>query len=545
MYRCLFFIYICPMKLLKVGKYYVWHGDYYTKEIPKAAGMSWNPTKKRWETSKDEIAVTLIEYAQEPLKSILEGIQADINSRIDLSKAVDANIDIPAPPGLEYFGYQRAGIAYALTNTNTLIGDEMGLGKTIQAIGVINASPHIKRILVVCPASLKLNWERELKRWLVSPKTIRVLTSADRLRVDADIYIANYEIIGKLKWLRIKYDLIIGDECHYLKNQKSQRSQYFAEIRERADKLILLTGTPILNRPIELWNILQLLRFDMKFWRYVSKYCGASEENGWDMSGAQNLDELQQLLRTSVMIRREKADVLTELPPKTRQIIYLDPKKYRKYLDKESKFLSKAGLRGAESVDRMHQLKPKHIAELAKLRHETALAKVPDLVQLILAALESNNKVVVFAHHRDVIDALSAAFDNSVKLTGEMSIIERDVAVSQFQTNPDVRVFIGSIKAAGVGLTLTAANTVIFGELDWVPGNLSQAEDRLHRIGQVDNVLVYHVVVDGSIDAMLAKRVTEKQAIIDQAMRVDVMADLQEKRKAELEALRREITDDP
>lgn len=507
------------MKLLKVDNWYVWQGGYETKDIPKAAKFRWNADKKRWETNILEYALNLREYAEEPLRSELEGYL----KRYEDSAATDADVNIPAPDGLSYFGYQRAGIAYAMNNPNVLIGDEMGLGKTIQAIGVINAVPTINKIMIVCPASLKLNWKRELSRWLVRDLEVKVITSSNKSKVDADILIVNYDILTRLSWLHtLNCDLLIADECHYLKNPKAQRTMIFTTIREHAERLILLTGTPILNRPVEMWNLLRLLKFDMKEWYYYTRYCGASKENGWDKSGATNMEELQVKLRREVMIRREKAQVLADLPPKTRQIIYLDPENYLDVLDAEQKFLSMDEVSNytvyEDGVLALHEPSTRHISEMAKLRHATAMAKVGEVIAHAKTVLESTDKVVIFAHHQDVIAALYEAFQNeAVALVGGMSAALKDNAVYAFQNDPRIRVFIGSIQAAGVGLTLTAASTVIFAELDWVPANLTQAEDRCHRIGQFGNVLVYHVVVDGSMDAMLAKRIVAKQDIIDRA----------------------------
>lgn len=529
------------MKLLQIDGVYVWHGGYMTRDIPKSAGMSWNKKKRRWETRNNDIALSLRKYADVALQAKLDSLNSELQRRMKLSAATTSDAVIPAPEGLNYYPYQKAGIVFAHENKNVLIGDAMGLGKTIQVIGLLNLDPTIQNVVIVCPASLKLNWKHELETWLTVKRNIYVVDATAKITEPADIIIVNYDIINRFE-IDGDIDLLVGDECHKLKNEKTIRSEAFAAYRKHAKRLILLTGTPILNRPIELWNLLSLLDFDMAFWEFASRYCGASKENGWDRSGATNMAELQMKLRRSVMIRREKADVLKELPPKTRQIIYLDPAKYRSILDEESQFLFRAGLRDEMSVMEMREPSPKHISEMAILRHQTALAKVPDVVDFITTTLDCTEKIVVFAHHQDVIELIYTAFaDISVKFTGGMSQTEKDDAIRAFQTNPEIRVFVGSIQAAGVGITLTAASTVMFAELDWVPGNLSQAEDRLHRIGQTGNVLVFHIVVDGSMDAMLAKRLITKQAIIDEAMRMDVMKLKQDERSQAMESLEQSI----
>ena len=241
------------------------------------------------------------------------------------------------------------------------------------------------------------------------------------------------------------------------------------------------------------------------------------------------------------MIRRLKKDVLKELPPKYRQVIEIPA-------NGNSKIVARERERMAEIESRLEDLKiavemakisddPKAFAEavknlrsavmvsfeeMSRVRHETALAKVPDIVAFLSDAI-SNHKVVCFAHHRDVIEKIEAAFpDNSVKLYGGMSEKDKNASIEKFQNDDNIRLFIGSIKAAGVAITLTAATHVVFAELDWVPGNMTQAEDRCHRIGQTDNVLVQHLVLEGSLDAHMAYKLVEKQEIIDKALDEDI-----------------------
>jgi SWI/SNF-related matrix-associated actin-dependent regulator 1 of chromatin subfamily A len=251
------------------------------------------------------------------------------------------------------------------------------------------------------------------------------------------------------------------------------------------------------------------------------------------------LDELQRTLRETVMVRRLKKDVLTELPPKRRQVIELPANGLARVVEKEQR----AEARWAEEINRLkaerdfasanadeaayeaaiarlREARQAEFTELSRLRHEGAIAKLPKVVDHCLELLEAVDKLIIFAHHHDVVAGLMDELKdfNPVRLTGEDSQAARDAAVQSFQNDPTTRVFVGSIQAAGVGLTLTAASTVVFAELDWVPGNMSQAEDRLHRIGQNDAVLVQHVVLDGSLDAKLAKTLVRKQAILDAAL---------------------------
>lgn len=514
---------------------YVFLCEKYERATPKAAGFRFDWDKFVWWSDNALAAGRLLEWADEATTASVLAASEDIDAVVAASSAQDADIDIPAPDGLEYLPFQRAGIAFASARPATLIADEMGLGKTIEAIGVINnADPTINTVLVVCPASLKLNWQRELEKWLVRPMPVGIVNGTVP---DTAIRICNYEQLRKLEIGPI--DLLIVDEAHYAKNPKAARTKNVAEWAKVARRVILMTGSPILNRPIELHSLLSMLApTDWPFWPYVKRYCAAYKGRwGWDLSGSSNLEELQHKLRSTVMVRRLKADVLTELPAKRRQMIVL--KGDGNVLKAEREAMERMDSRRedleltrdlAEAVGddeayrqavqglREHELAI--FTEMSRMRHETAMAKAPAVADHVANLLESVDKVVLMAHHHDVIDLLVSALDQYgvVSLTGEDTLTARQDAVDRFQNNPEVRVFVGSIQAAGVGLTLTASNTVVFAELDWVPGNMSQAEDRCHRIGQVNSVLVQQVVLDGTIDARLAAALIDKQEIIDAAV---------------------------
>ena len=536
--------------------------SYAERHIPKSAGFRWDPVAKVWWTDDEEKArliasdnaVAAINGAAE------EKAEAD-NASIESSRATDADIVVPAPDGLEYLPFQRAGIAYAASRPSTLVGDEMGLGKTIQALGVINSDDTIVNTLVICPKAVTLNWGREAEKWLVRPTRIEVVagTKAD-FPVHQGVTILNYDILHahRASIDAVAWDLLIVDEAHYLKNKKARRTKCVLGAKAKRDgkwvdspapiaakRRIFLTGTPIVNRPVELWPIVQSIDpsgLGKNFMKFAKRYCNARQGSwGWDFTGSSNLDELQRRVRSSVLVRRLKKDVLTELPAKRRQVIAVpangatgavraETDAWDRYEDEITELraavaLSEASEDKAAYDEAVRQLKDRTQAafsEIAKLRHETALAKVPAVIDHITETLEAVDKVVVFAHHRDVISAIRDAFhEECVVITGATSAQDRQDCVDAFQTSPACRVFIGNVQAAGVGITLTAAAHVIFAELDWVPGNLSQAEDRCHRIGQHDSVLVQHLVIDGSLDARIAHAVVAMQAVIDRALDED------------------------
>lgn len=512
------------------------------KDIPKDAGFRWNPTTKRWETRQLRTALCLAEYATpEARNAIRERMDDDERAKLD-SAAKDSDMAIPAPEGCEYMPFQRAGIAYGMARPSVLLADEPGLGKTIQAIGIINADPSIQRVMVVCPASLRINWKREMDKWLVRPLRVRVAESG--WPIGSEVIICNYDRLEKFQpELKHQYfDLLILDEAHYIKTRKAKRSKMAKAIYAR--RKVLITGTPIVNRPVELWNLIECMGgLGMKFWEYVNRYCNAYKSRfGWDFSGSCHLDELQEQLRIRYMVRRLKKDVLAELPVKTWQIIELPANGLSGQVQRECEFMERketteqalkeardqakdAGDEASyrKAVDELSDFAKSSFAEMSLIRHETARMKVPYVIEHAKEILEESEKLVVFAHHHDVVASLAAGLRpyGAVVLSGETSLPNRQAAVDAFQTDPKVRVFIGSIQAAGVGLTLTAASRCVFAELDWTPSSLSQAEDRLHRIGQRDAVQIQHIVVEGSIDAHIAKIVVEKQRVIGKALNAE------------------------
>lgn len=303
------------------------------------------------------------------------------------------------------------------------------------------------------------------------------------------------------------------------------------------------------GRPIELHNIISDLDPVWEnFMGYAKRYADAHQvsigrHTHWDFSGASNLDELQRKLRETIMVRRLKEDVLTELPAKVRQVIEMIPESdaAQALVRDEAEFwtTSRAKLEALRAevetakedpdayraaAARLREYDEISFTEISRMRHETAVAKVPQVVDHLAEAMGDDEayKIIVAAHHRDVIDQIrSAGVERGwrpVILTGAENTDERQAAVDAFQNNPAVRLFIGSITAAGVGITLTASSHVVFAELDWVPGNISQMEDRAHRIGQRDSVLVQHLVLSGSIDAKMIETIISKQDLIDSSL---------------------------
>ena len=535
------------------------HSSYEERAFPKAAGFRWDPVRKQWWTEDRNAAAKLADAADDTCRVDLLALRDHHAASLEASRQSTVSADdlasVPVPAGLTPYPFQVAGIRYALSRPATLIADEMGLGKTVEALAVINSDPTVTRTLVVCPAHLRLNWQREAGRWLTRPTQV-FLASAKAwptLPARGDvIVVAHYEALTRHAAVArsIDWDLLIADEAHYLKSPRAQRSiavlgtvaqkrgEVVAPIAAR--RKLFLTGSPVLNRPRELFNLIRGL--DPVTWanegRFLFRYCGP-ETNRWGttFNGCTNGEELQRKLRETIMVRRLKADVLTELPAKVRQVLVLPCDGTVKAVVAERKAIERVlrdrGLEpaGDDYVDTIRSLEGNAVAfaEISRIRHETALAKVPAVADHVRDALDSREKVVVFVHHRDVAVALATALAEfgAVLATGEQSIEQRQAAVDAFQTDPEVRVIVASIYGAGTGFTLTAASLVIFAELAWTPGDLSQAEDRLHRIGQTDSVLIQHLVLEGSLDERMAQTIIAKQDMIlrvTDALTVDPIA---------------------
>ena len=538
----------------------------YNEQI-KAAGGRWQSHNESWLLPVGLSAHDAVTKLQNlcKLKSedgLLEAMKSQAEALSSLSSQLDIDIDIPAPDGLAYMGYQKVGIAYALQRGSALIADEPGLGKTIQAVGISNAVPEIKRVLVVAPATLRINWRREWQKWCVKGLSVGIVASGkpeDWPQVD--VILITYDLVAKhlVKIHEKTWDMLIVDEAHTLRNSTAKRTQNIFGHKQKdkptipaipANRKILLTGTPIVNRPVELWPLISAVNPDRfcSFWAFANRYCEATKSKyGWDFSGAENLDELQVELRAHCMVRRKKSDVLKELPAKTRQIIRVENaailKKEKAALRKirddvvkveASKILAylSDNIDKYDNASKLGGSGKSSGTNVFELRHLSALAKVPLAASLVEEALEQG-KVILFAHHKDVIEAYKSHFGSSaVVVNGSMSAEQRQASVDRFQNDDSCTVFIGSLQAAGVGLTLTASSHVIFAELDWVPGNMTQAEDRAHRLGQLDNVLIWHVVVDDSIDAKIADLLVRKQTIIDAVMAEEIETESESENEA-------------
>jgi SWI/SNF-related matrix-associated actin-dependent regulator 1 of chromatin subfamily A len=437
--------------------------------------------------------------------------------------------------------HQEEAIIKLLQNDKFLLLDTPGLGKTASSI-IAALESDAKKILVICPASLKLNWKKEIsiyddsdnvsiiqREWKPNKWTIINYDILDKFNTiekpkkgkkpkfkfqEYDEVAVNNQILNE------QFDLIICDEAHYLKSSSSNRTKHVKKIAKTIKKRWFLTGTPITNKPVDLFSLLSMVEHPLStnYNSFLYSYCNAKTmmikgRRIIKADGASNLEELNRRIKP-VSIRRRKEDVL-DLPDKIISPIYLQ-------LDDDDK------IDYDSSVERYIQMREeqgknvsyaKKLVELSVLRRWVAENKLKHTKELINNSLESDKKVIVFTDYTSVVNTLREEYkDICVVINGETSQKDRQKAVEDFQNNPNVRLFIGNTVAAGVGLTLTAAEVVIVNDLNWTPANVDQSLDRAFRIGQTKDVICYFPLFDDTIDTIVYEVLDKKRDIINMAI---------------------------
>jgi len=488
------------------------------KTLPNRKFYDNGNNRKYWLCPYTTEAVEKLKSWEFELDPKLEEYYNKVNT---ITNTILPNITIPELDEILY-PFQKEAIAFIeARNGRALLALDMGLGKSIISLGWLKLHEDRKPVLIVCPATLKLNWLREINKWFPNENNIQILYGKyPNENITGDIVIINYDILAD--WvnalIKIPFKVLILDESHFIKNRTANRTKAVKAISKNIPHILALTGTPILNRPIEIYNVLKILAPNQtpNFWEYVNRYCGAHHNGfGWDFNGATNTEELHKKLSSTIMFRRLKKDVLQDLPDKIRTYVPIELDNKNTYVRAEEDF-----------VDFIYKTKGKNAA--MKVSNAEAIAKVEVLKQVAVKGklkqvkewindfLSTDGKLVVFAIHRFVIDELMKEFkDIAVKVDGSVTGVNRDKAVQAFQNDDKIRLFIGNINAAGVGLTLTAASNVVFIELPWSPAILEQAEDRCHRIGQKDTVNIYYLLGVDTIEEKIAKMLDSKRKILD------------------------------
>lgn len=423
---------------------------------------------------------------------------------------------------IEYYGIEDVYDITMQSPNNNFIANGIvvhNCGKTIQAIGYYALHSERRPVLVVVPASLKGNWEKEINKCLPD-EPVQIISGRSLMDyyIINGFIIINYDIISHhLSALeKIPFKGIIIDECHYIKNQKAERTKATKFLAKKIEDVLALSGTPITNKPLEFFTILNILQpiVFKSWWNYVTRYCGAKRGYwGLELGGATNTEELYNKLINTVMLRRLKKDVLKDLPDKTRTIIPMRIKNSKEYKEILADFINWSGsYTGNQKLG---------MVKIQKLQQVAAIGKMESVFEWVDNMLETGEKLVIFATHHKTIDMLMKRYkDKTVKIDGRTSTAPnvRSDIVNEFQTNENIRLFVGSIKAAGVGLTLTVSSNVAFIEYPWVPSDVLQAEDRCHRIGQKNAVNVWHLVSEDTVEELLLNVLNEKAEILGQVL---------------------------
>lgn len=435
--------------------------------------------------------------------------------------------------------HQKEAIQKLVENKKFILADDMGLGKTTSTI-IAALETGAKKILIICPATLKINWKREIENY--SDRSI-FISEGKQFSTEDDFVIVNYDIIKNFHdpkkkdeslILMSKFDLIIIDEAHYIKNAQAQRTKLINDITKSVDRLWLLTGTPMTSRPIDYFNLLSLIDSPVaKNWMaYVIRYCAGFQfkvgpRKIWNVQGASNLEELRD--RTAgLTLRRLKENVL-DLPDKIITPVYLRLKS-KMYEEVMGEYYNWYEKNPEESKSLTVQF-----TKLTKVRQIIADEKISQTIEIAENIIEQGKKVIIFCNFTDSLNKITEHFGKAaVKLDGSMSKVERQFSVDQFQENEKVKVFVGNIKAAGVGITLTAGEAAIFNDLSFLPSDHAQAEDRAYRYGQKNNVLVYYPIFENTIEGIIYDILNNKKQVI-----ATVMGDNQSTADAAEEILKR------
>ena len=460
---------------------------------------------------------------------------------------VDVNVDLTkyneilSKYGKTLYKHQEDGIKFLLSRNGCILADDMGLGKSMQSI-IAAIESGAEKILIVTTSSTKINWEREInvfcnettiidgKKWDSNKFTIinfDILKNFHSLPATKKIKEGEEPILIR-DIVNTKFDLCIVDEAHNLKNNESIRGKIMVDVcvKYNIPKVWLLTGTPVANRPMDFFNLLKLIKSPIaENWKhYAVRYCDGRQffrtlKNGqrkqiWLTDGASNLEELANKTK-NILLRRLKKDAI-DMPDKIVTPMYhqLDKAGWKMYEQLWVEYVEMKKKLGKKTMESQ-----KDLVELILLRQFIAIQAIPYTIEMIENALEMGRKVIVFTSFSEEQEIIANHFGkHAVRHNGSMSNVKKQHSVDQFQNNDKIKVFIGNIKSAGVGITLTEATVVIFNSFDWVPGNNEQAEDRAYRIGQNNDVNVYYQLFEDTISTRMWEMLRNKKDIISTIM---------------------------
>jgi SNF2 family DNA or RNA helicase len=426
--------------------------------------------------------------------------------------------------------HQKEAIEKLVRNKKFILADDMGLGKTTSTI-ISALETGAKKILIVCPASLKINWQREIENY--SDRSVYI-AEGKKFSTESDFVIINYDILKNFHdpkkkdesiILNTNFDLVIMDEAHMISNPQAQRTKIVNDLCGKVERVWLLTGTPMTSRPMNYYNLLSLVESPVaaNWMAYAKRYCNGfqfsvGKRKVWNVTGASNLDELRERTQSHIL-RRLKEDVL-DLPDKIITPVYLRLKS-KDYEELMGEYFNWYDNNSEESSSLTIQF-----GKLMKVRKVIAEEKVKNTIELAENIIEQGKKVIIFTNFTDTLKTIYEHFGKqAVYLDGSCSKPHRQKAVDDFQTNDKIKVFVGNLKAAGVGITLTAAEAVIMNDLSFVPAEHAQAEDRSHRIGQKNSTSVYYPLFENTIEGVIYDILNRKKKIISTVMGDDIMED--------------------
>lgn len=426
------------------------------------------------------------------------------------------------------FPYQKTGVKMIFENFGgrCLLADDMGLGKTYQGIAFLTycmAELNNPHVLIICPSYLRYHWQHEIQTWL---KTDSQLVKKGSEELTSNICIVSYDMLNALNIDTGVYNIVLCDESHYVKSRKTKRTKALTPLVKSAERVLLISGTPALNRPIELFSQLYMLRpsYIKNYTSYAARYCnGKATPFGYDDRGSSNPHELNWILNNAFMVRRLKRDVLTDLPPKTRHTIWLEVNSTElgevRSGFKKWKSLNETIYRLPVGSEQQRKQLFERKQTISALFNATATAKCAALVSWVSNALDEGRSFIFFAYHQCVLNAVEECVQQKrisyMRIDGSTPAHTRQKNVEEFQNDPDMRIAILSIMAAGTGVTLTKVTECVMGELFWVPGVMIQAEDRIHRISQTGSCAIKYLLGTETLDTYIFPTLCKKLQTLD------------------------------
>lgn len=506
--------------------------------VKKVYGATYDYQEKVWKVPLDQRSA-MIRLQQYTRAKYFKIANEDPETFGEIKPLPDLDFAVPLshPEGFGFRPYQEKGVAKGLELKRFINGDEQGLGKTLQSLATVHAAAlkgyNVFPCIIICPSSTKINWKRETKMWIGR----NAMVMDDKIKDSwhryydigmADVFIVNYESLKKYFVasmpskgnLRKSSDIImdkridlfksvIVDESHRCKNPHTQQAKLTLNIATGKEWIILLTGTPVVNKPIDLFPQLAIINRLKEFGGkrgFFERYC----EGG---RGSSNLKELNYFLNKHCFFRREKKEVAKDLPEKQRQTILCDISTRKEYNKARDEFVTYLQEKGADDAEIARKMRGEIIVKMAELKKISAYGKLNEAKEFIHDVVGSGEKLIVFVVHHVIVDELLKEFPNAVTVTGRDRDFEKQRSIDAFQKDPEIKLIICNIKAAGVGITLTASSRVAFIEYPWTYADCVQCEDRAHRIGQTNNVMCTYFLGQNTIDERMYELILQKRHV--------------------------------